>query len=80
MKSMSRPLVLLVAFSGGLVLSDACTSSKANSDHCSLLEGDATCADRYPGEFEFCGGDCVDPDTAYDELASPPSAVVGLKC
>jgi hypothetical protein len=62
MKSMSRPLVLLVAFSGGLVLADACTSSKANSDHCSLLEGDATCADRYPGEFEFCGGDCVDSE------------------
>ncbi len=57
-----RPILIGVAFTSGLMLADACKSSEANSNHCSFLEGDATCADRYPGEFEHCGGDCVDSE------------------
>lgn len=57
-----RLVFLGVVFTSGLALGEACKSSHVNSNHCSFLEGDATCADRHEGALPYCGGDCVDSE------------------
>jgi hypothetical protein len=59
---------------GGIALGDACTSTSKNSNHCSYLDGDATCQDRYGTDRPFCGGDCVDSEGGDGCVEERPTA------
>jgi hypothetical protein len=56
MRSMTSTIRSTKAIAGlGLGLTLGCLVGRPNDDHCSYLDGDRTCADRYPGERTFCG-------------------------
>ena len=50
--AMMRSTGMLVGLGVGFSL--GCLTVRPNPDHCANLEGDRTCADRYPGERMYC--------------------------
>lgn len=67
----NRSRVYMAAFSIGMIAS--CVEMRPNPEHCANQQGDASCAERFPGgELPYCGMlDCADEQ--WGCLAAPPS-------